>query len=386
MSEQKNALANPKPTLHPVVSDHRMQLEEFIPDSVDPDRFIRMMNGAIKGDMYLRKCLDTPKGVASLLVAFKQCAIDGLVPDGKREAVVLAFNNRQEGFYQASYVPMYQGIVKRIRNSGNVLDIQTGLVCEKDEFDFRRGTDAYLHHRETLGPRGAMTGAWAMIKTKDGGMYFDVMGADDIKAVKNSVRIKNGPWSGAFEGEMWRKTVLRRLAKIAPMSSDVMNIFERDDQNYDIAATVEPTGAERLEQSMRDKAAGKSGALIEGPKDIPDDPPEDIAPEPDPEPEVDPDPPVEEDPPPKEEPKRKSARKPIGEPDPEPKTDKRAKFPRPPKEMSEDEWAKFTDQLLEEFKASKMTARQFDDFYQDELNELAEYAVGQYDRILDVLQ
>ena len=77
-------------SLHPVVQSAAQQLSDFLPDSVDPERFMRTMNGAIKSDKYLSDCLNTSAGKKSLLIAFRQCAMDGLFPDGKREAVIIS--------------------------------------------------------------------------------------------------------------------------------------------------------------------------------------------------------------------------------------------------------------------------------------------------------
>ena len=54
-----------------------------------------------------------------------------------------------------------------------------------------------------------------------------------VTDVKNVSRSKDsGPWSGPFAEEMWKKTVIRRLSKRLPMSTDVEDTIRRDDDLF----------------------------------------------------------------------------------------------------------------------------------------------------------
>ena len=358
-------------SLHPVVQSAADQLADFLPESVDPERFLRTMNGAIKSDNYLMDCLKTADGKKSLLIAFRQCAMDGLFPDGKREAAIIAFKGR------ATYIPMYGGLLKRMRNSGEVKDVQTGLISKNDDFDFQRGTETYLHHKQALENRGDKIGAWALVKTTDGGEYFDVMGKDEILAIKSAVKARSGPWfNKAHEGEMWRKTALRRASKLAPLSSEVQNVFSRDDTMYDFSATQAQTPADRLNQHMADKAAGSAGNVIDGraerrePEKKVDERPDNAA-------DQDADKPVSE---------KKTGRKPLDDaPKDEPKSkNDKVLFPQNPDDMTDKEWVEFTDALIEDYRKRNISMKAFDALYGEELNFLADKSAAQYDRILSL--
>jgi hypothetical protein len=75
---------------------------------------------------------------------------------------------------------------------------------------------------------------FAIAKTKDGGVYMEVMGRSQIEQVRNVSRAKdNGPW-GPWYSEMARKTVIRRLSKRLPMSTDLEAVMHRDDELYEL--------------------------------------------------------------------------------------------------------------------------------------------------------
>lgn len=377
----------------PVVQSAASALVDFLPDSIDPERFLRTMNGCIKADKYLTDCLNTADGKKSLLIAFRQCAMDGLFPDGKREAAIIAFKGK------ATYIPMYGGLLKRMRNSGEVKDVQTGLICKNDVFDFQRGTDNYLHHKQALENRGEKIGAWALVTTTDGGEYFDVMGKDEILEIKKAVKARSGPWfNSAHEGEMWRKTALRRASKLAPLSSDVQNVFSRDDTMYDFSQTQAQTPADRLNSHMADKAAGRSGAVIDSKpsnkrlkapeKDEADSRPSDERGRDQDERPRDNGPDERDRQREREPEQKKSTRKPLEDkPDNEPDeqtSSGKVGFPCDPLEMSEDQWVQFTDDLIADYKARKIPMRDFDKLYGEELNYLADQSPQQYDRVLSI--
>jgi recombination protein RecT len=90
-----------------------------------------------------------------------------------------------------------------------------------------------------FGDRGEAIGVYALAKTKDGGLYVEVMDKAQVMAVKAASRAKTGPWTGPFENEMWRKTAIRRLSKRLPMNTDLETVIKRDDEMYDLDKPTE---------------------------------------------------------------------------------------------------------------------------------------------------
>ncbi len=207
---------------------------EALPAHVGEDRFKRIAANAVASTPDLRRCMENSPG--KVLTALLQCAQDGLLPNG-REAALVAYGG------DLTYIPMISGVLKRMRQSGEVSSVRARIVHENDEFEIIYGDDERFEHKPAMSDRGEPVGAYAIIELSDGEVYREWMDKDDINAVKRAAKAKKGPWAGPFELEMWRKTVLKRAAKYCPMSADLQDLMDRDNKLYDLdaVATREPT-------------------------------------------------------------------------------------------------------------------------------------------------
>lgn len=237
MSEQKAVAIKPVDQVRTTLNQMAGQFEMVLPKAVTPDRFIRIVMTAVQDNPELLLADRT-----SLFSACMKCAQDGLLPD-KREAALVVFKDK------VAYMPMVAGILKKVRNSGELVSISTNCVFEKDRFDFgtdsTKGGDYLEHHPDVFSSaRGEMKGAYAIALTKGGGMYIEVMSLPEIKKVQAVSRAKSGPWQEWFD-EMAKKTVIRRLSKRLPMSTDLEQTLRADDEFYEL----EPTKKEPPEKT-----------------------------------------------------------------------------------------------------------------------------------------
>lgn len=202
------------------------QFKAALPEHVTPAKFIRVTLTAIQNDSTLLGCERK-----SLFSSVIRCAQDGLLPDGKEAALVKYGNNVQ-------YMPMIQGIYKRMRNSGEITSLTAEVIYESDNFkywiDHISGQNLLYEPVLFKKDRGDRIGAFAVCRLKDGGCEIEVMSKDDVYAVRGVSKSKGGPWAGPFENEMWRKTVIRRLSKRLPLSPDLRRFLEQDDEMYDL--------------------------------------------------------------------------------------------------------------------------------------------------------
>lgn len=198
------------------------QFKMALPAHIKPERFLRVVTTAIQNNSSLLSCDRT-----SLFSACTRAAQDGLLPDGK-EAALVPFNN------SVQYMPMVAGILKKVRNSGELKSIMSLTVYEKDEFDYWIDSKGeHLSHKPLIfGDRGEKLGVYALATTKDGGVYIEVMTAADLKKVRDVSRSKNGPWK-TWPEEMEKKSAIRRLSKRLPMSTDLEEFMRVNDNMYD---------------------------------------------------------------------------------------------------------------------------------------------------------
>lgn len=231
------------------------QFAVALPRNIPPERFVRATETAVMRDLELLKC-----DRKSLFQAVMQSAESGLMPNG-RDAALVRFKG------QVQFIPMIGGILKLMRNTGEIASIVCEIVGANDEFDYQLGDDPYITHKPNLDDRGDVIAAYAVISTKDGAKYRDVMSRGEIEKVRRTSRAQNGPWNTWFE-EMAKKTVLRRLAKRCPLSTDkLLDLSSADDNMYDFSA------AER-QPSISDRMQAKLEQANE-PEQEPEDPPQD---------------------------------------------------------------------------------------------------------------
>ena len=247
-----------------------------LPAHIPVERFTRVVMTACVNNPAL---LDADR--RSLFESAMQAAQDGLLPDNREGALVI-YNTKVKGkngdhwIKKVQWMPMIAGVLKKIRNSGELLSISAYIAYSNDAFEYELGDDEKIKHRPALEDRGKPRLVYAIAKTKDGGVYREIMTVADVEKVRAVSRAKDdGPWSSWWD-EMARKTVLRRLSKRLPMSSDLDDLMRRDDSLYDFdggETAKRPrikaleTTAERLKTDLDALAAGGNGGEPQPPHD-----------------------------------------------------------------------------------------------------------------------
>lgn len=219
---------------------------QVLPSHIPFDKFIRTAMVAIQNNPDILQC---DKG--SIITACQKAAQDGLVLDG-REAALVKFGS------DAQYMPMVAGIMKLVRNSGQLSSLTAQIVYAKDEFSYNPAVDeAPNHNPDWFGTRGAAIGVYAVAKLKDGSTVVEIMGKDDIEAIrKRSRSASKGPWVTDWN-EMARKTVLRRISKYLPKSTDrdddarLISAIEAEDDDYDFIDQPTETAPAKPPRSKR---------------------------------------------------------------------------------------------------------------------------------------
>lgn len=224
------------------------QFKLALPSHIPADKFIRIVQTAVQTNPKLLEADRT-----SLYAACMKAAADGLFPDG-REAALTPFKTT------VVYIPMMAGILKKVRNSGELASLTANVVHEKDGFKYwidEKGD--HINHSPTLNDdRGDIVRVYAVAITKDGANYIEVMSRAEVEQVRNCSRAKDsGPWRDWY-GEMAKKTAIRRLSKRLPMSTDLESVIKADDVIYELPPSEAPaeqtTTARRLGKLIADKA------------------------------------------------------------------------------------------------------------------------------------
>lgn len=199
------------------------QFKAALPEHVSVEKFQRVVLTAIQSSYQLVQA-----DRLTLLKACMEAAADGLLPDG-REGAIVPYKNKA-GRWEAQWMPMVWGLVKLVRNSGELKSIGAEIVRDKDHFE-RWIDEAGPHFKHTPSPsgEGAPVGVYAYALTKDGGVYIEYMAWSEIEKFKRLSKASEGPWK-TWPEEMAKVRPIKRLCKRLPMSTDALEAFDRDEK------------------------------------------------------------------------------------------------------------------------------------------------------------
>jgi len=226
-NQQLAKTIDPATTIRTMLEKNRQAISAALPDVVKADRFIRIA---------LTTCQRTPRllqaDARSLIGAIVEAAQVGLVPDNiLGEGYLIPFWNKKRSCYEVQFMPGYKGYIKLAHRSGEVSNVFARVVYENEPFKILHGLKTRIHH-QPLPPssRGEKRiGAYAVAQKKDGSTAIEFLWEDEIMAIRERSRAKDeGPWV-TDPDEMVKKTAIRRLAKVLPLSTEWSRVAALDE-------------------------------------------------------------------------------------------------------------------------------------------------------------
>ena len=257
-------------------------IAETIPKHMDAERFARVVLSATGQTPKLLEC-----NIDTIFLSVLRAAAMGLEPDGGPlgQGYLVPFYSGKNKRYECQFIPGYRGLIKLARNSGEVADVWAEVVYKADRFDYELGLNPTLSHKpdDDIDDPGPLRFAYAVCRFRDGERKFVRMNRREIEKVKasSSSRYKPtdkqkkageqgtlvGPWVD-WEEEMWKKTAVRRLAKMLPLA--VERSYEIASEDMTHRAALDAMGVALPEVEMP-----KIGPTTEPPSDLPGDTPRD---------------------------------------------------------------------------------------------------------------
>jgi recombination protein RecT len=240
---------------------------------IDPHKFLATAKTAIQKHQQRDRLAAADRN--SLYLAIKDAAQQGLMPDGKEGALVV-YNNtikdatgKERKVDEVSFQPMVIGIVKLLRQSGEVLDVDGAVVFKNDKFKFSLGVDKMPEHTPdwfaSMEERGEPVGAWAFIKLSNGEVKAKMLPKDKIQriAARSKMAKNYSPKDGQDWEEFWIKAAIRNVSKFAPKTPKLERALLADDNEFEMnkAPVTAPTAAAIAapsEPATRETAAAKA--------------------------------------------------------------------------------------------------------------------------------
>jgi recombination protein RecT len=198
------------------------QIQRALPGHMTADRMARVALTALTRVPKLAECTQA---------SFFKCLLDlsawGLEPDGRR-AHLIPYGR------ECTLVLDYKGLVELCYRSGYVKDIHTDVVRQGDTFVYTLGKIqqhtpfAFRLDAEKPETAGDIIAAYCIVQMKDDATHQEVMTKQEIDGIRSRSKAGNsGPWQTDY-AEMAKKTVFRRASKWLPLSSEVIEAFDKD--------------------------------------------------------------------------------------------------------------------------------------------------------------
>lgn len=229
--------ANKKQGMESMLNMMSEEIKKALPENIKSERFQRIALTAFNGNPELQQCEPI-----SFIAAMMQSAQLGLEPNTPLgQAYLIPYGT------QVQFQVGYKGLLDLAHRTGMYKNIQAQTVYENDEFDMELGLNPVLRHKPlTNGERGAVIGYYAVYNLINGGQGFEYMTIDDVKQHKNKYsKAKFSPWVNNFD-EMAKKTVLKKVLKYAPMSTELQHTTSIDERIIDDSKVKENKSDEKF--------------------------------------------------------------------------------------------------------------------------------------------
>ncbi len=241
---QSNGLKKPLTTAEWLVSPQfKRSLFEILPKNLNLERVCRIALNELRKNPKLPQC-----SVSSFLSAVMQSTSVGL-EIGEPLGHAYLIPRKIEGKLICCFDVGYKGLLE-LAQRVNAL-VSANLVYPDDEFYAEFGNDEKLRH-VIVNPKGEYKLAYAYIRTKEDKFKMCQMYPHEINAIRDKVPSSNHPrsaWQTDYNA-MARKTVIRQLFKLFPVSPEMAKAISLSEQaevdihHNDFPINITETGSE----------------------------------------------------------------------------------------------------------------------------------------------
>lgn len=210
------------------------QINNYFGDQKKALKFLSNVIASCQKTPELLECEST-----SVINSFMTMAQLELMPSNvSGEAFVLPYNDRKAGCKIAQFQLGYPGLVTLFYRAG-IKSIVAEIVFEKDDFKYTNGS---IEHSPDVfaKDRGKAKGAYVIIELPSGSKVNKVMNKDDILGIgakfSKSYSSSFSPWNQANDPElwMWKKTVLKQIAKLIPKNEAILHAIAEDNKDGNV--------------------------------------------------------------------------------------------------------------------------------------------------------
>lgn len=240
LREEQASTQQRKPTLFDQIRRMEPEYQAAMPKGAEAAQLIRDAITLVKTNSKLVECdeISVLGGLMNIAQLNLRVAVLGqawLLPFWDYKAGPRDKDGKPRGGYVAQLVIGYQGYIELAHRSPNVSGVVARTAYENDLFEVELGTDDRIVHKPLMdGDRGAPIAYYAVAKFTNGGHTFWWMTKPEMELHRDKYALAKkdgrivGPWRDEFEG-MAQKTVVRKLAKYMPKSTELAHAIAADE-------------------------------------------------------------------------------------------------------------------------------------------------------------
>jgi recombination protein RecT len=227
---------------------------------ISPERFARQALAALNANPYVVQRCTVPSVVSAVMTA---ASLRLELNPSLGQAYVVP--RGQDATLQIGY----RGWLQLAWNSGRLTALDVGVIHEKDQIDYVRGTAPRLDIRPPLGDRGPVVAYYCAAQWVGGGISIEVMSRDEVISHRDRFSDSwkrqgaKGPWGTDFD-EMAKKTVVLKARKSWPVSLVPAGVdLDADGNARQVSAHHEPERDVRQDASTGTVYDAATGEIIE---------------------------------------------------------------------------------------------------------------------------
>lgn len=217
----------------------RSNIEDLLPEGMALTRVIAAVKlEAIKNPQLL---VCTPISLVTSVGRIAQWGLEIGVT-----AFLVPFKDTTRKVTEAVPIAGYKGLAELMVASRAVRAVQAKAVFENDRFEYELGLIPKLQHMPESDPakRGALKGAYCILRLAGGSDVFDYMSIEEIDAIRKQFSKQWGP-DKVKDCPPWyaKKTVIRRASELMPKNPRLAKYFSvlHEDVALERADPVEAT-------------------------------------------------------------------------------------------------------------------------------------------------
>ena len=257
MTETSLETTQNKGTIAEYLKNNWKLIEEAAQGSaINPKKMMEITLHCMRNNEKLLAC-----SRGSVLSAVLTATNLGLFPDPVLgEVFLVPFRNNKENCFEAQAIVGYRGLVKLLKDSGFVLDVQPREVFANDVFEYEYGLVPKLRHIPASGDRGSIKGYYVIIQLDNGITKFHYMTAEETKKhgerftkSKTSKGEVFGVWKDHAEA-MGMKTCLKQAVKYLPLTPRLTHTIKADEvRETGNTVDISPAGIPMIPDSFYDE-------------------------------------------------------------------------------------------------------------------------------------